>query len=99
VLNATTSDERVTAEAVCASQPAGYTIARQAFTETPNTLDIGGVQCPAGRSVLGGGIRITGGDTTAFVHSSINNQTTGWSVNVTTGGVPLGLGFSAICAS
>lgn len=98
-LNATASDERLTAEAVCASKPAGYTIARQAFTETPNTIDIGGVQCPAGTSVLGGGIHITGGDTTALVHSSINNQTTGWSVNVTTGSVPLGLAFSAICAA
>jgi hypothetical protein len=33
------------------------------------------------------------------VHSSINNQTTGWSVNVTTGSVPLGLAFSAICSA
>jgi hypothetical protein len=98
-LNATASDERLTAEAVCASKPTGYVVARQAFTEAPNTLDIGGASCPAGKSVLGGGIHITGGDTTAFVHSSVNNQKTGWSVNVTTGSLPLGLAFSAICAA
>ncbi len=98
-LNATATDERLTAEAVCARKPAGYVIARQAFTEAPNTLDIGGATCPAGKSVLGGGIHVTGGDTTALVHSSINNRTTGWSVNVTTGGVPLGLAFSAICVA
>ena len=99
ILNATASDQRLTAEAVCAHKPAGYTIARKAFTESPNTLDIGGASCPAGTSVLGGGIQITGGDTTAIVHSSINNQTTCWSVNLTTGSVPLGLAFSAICSS
>ena len=98
-LNATSSDARLTAEALCAAKPAGYTIVRSTLTENPMTLDLGGESCPAGKSVIGGGVRITGGDATALVHTSIENGTTGWANDITTGSVPLTLLFSAICVS
>lgn len=99
VVNSTLSDARATAEAVCAKQPAGYTIARTSFTENPNTLDLGGESCPAGKTVLGGGVQVSGADASVLVHSSINNLTTGWSVDLTTTTLAVKLGFSAICVA
>jgi hypothetical protein len=98
-LNSTLSDARLTAEALCANKPPGYSIARSSLTENPHTLDLGGESCPAGKTVIGGGIRLTGGDATALVHSSIENGTSGWANDITTGNVPLTLLFSAICVN
>jgi hypothetical protein len=98
-LNATASDAQLSAEALCAAKPRGYVIARSSLVENPGTLDFGGQSCPAAKTEIGGGIHITGGDSTALIHSSIDNEAGGWANDTTTGAVPLTLAFSAICVS
>jgi hypothetical protein len=99
-LNTTATDAQLLAEVVCAAKPRGYTIARSSFAEKPMTLDFGGVSCPTGKIEIGGGMHITGGDSTALIHSSIENSATpGWSNATTTGSVPLTLSFAAICVA
>ena len=99
-LNSTATDAQLMAEALCAAKPRGYTIARSSLVENPMTLDFGGVSCPAPKIEIGGGIHITGGDSTALIHSSIENSATpGWNNDITTGSVPLTLSFSSICVA
>jgi hypothetical protein len=58
--NGSGTDQRLTTFAICGHRPAGYTItpASGADAGGPDTL-IGGAQCPAGTSILGGGIHVT----------------------------------------
>jgi hypothetical protein len=97
-LNSTATDAQMLAEALCAAKPRGYTITRSSIAENPATIDFGGQSCPAPKTEIGGGIHITGGDSTALVHSSIDNGP-GWVNATTTGTVPLTLSFSTICVS
>ena len=57
--NGSTADQRLTTFAICGHQPAGYTITSATGSDTggPDTL-VGGAQCPAGTSILGGGIHV-----------------------------------------
>jgi hypothetical protein len=98
-LNSTATDAQLLAEALCARKPAGYVIARTTLALIPTALDFGGQSCPTPKTEIGGGIHITGGDSTAIVHSSIDNGTTGWANNLTAGNVPLTIAFSAICVT
>src|SRR5215469_2507533 len=58
--NGSATDQRLTTFAICGHSPAGYTITSATGSDTggPDTL-VGGVQCPAGTSILGGGVHVT----------------------------------------
>jgi hypothetical protein len=99
-LNTTGTDAQLSAEALCAAKPRGYTIARSSLSENMLTLDFGGMSCPGTKTVIGGGIHITGGDSMAVIHSSIENSAIpGWNNDITTGNAPQTLAFSAICVA
>ena len=60
MFNGSAADQRLTTFAICGHKPAGYTITSAIASDTggPGT-DIGSALCPAGTSILGGGIHVT----------------------------------------
>ena len=58
--NGSATDQRLTTFAVCGHRPAGYAITSAIGSDTggPDTL-ARGAQCPAGTSILGGGVHVT----------------------------------------
>ena len=60
MFNGSAADQRLTTFAICGHKPAGYTITSATGTDTggPGT-DIAGAECPAGTSILGGGVHVT----------------------------------------
>jgi len=59
--NGSATDQQLTTFATCGHRPAGYTIMSATASDAggPDTL-IDSVPCPAGTSILGGGIHVTG---------------------------------------
>lgn len=77
--NGSGTDQRLTTFAICGHRPAGYTITSASGADTggPDTL-IGQAQCPAGTSILGGGIHITGPRPAITVGASLDDSATSW---------------------
>ena len=58
--NGSATDQRLTTFAICGHSPAGYTITSATGTDTGGPVtDLAGAQCPAGTSILGGGVHVT----------------------------------------
>ena len=79
MMNGSGTDQRLTTFATCGHRPAGYTIISQTTSDVggPDTL-IGSAQCPAGTSILGGGIHVTHPRPTITLGSSLDDAATEW---------------------
>jgi len=77
--NGSATDQQLITFATCGHRPAGYTITSATGSDTggPDTL-IAGAQCPAGTSILGGGIHVTGPRPTVTVGASLDDPETQW---------------------
>ena len=77
--NGSAADQRLITFAICGHRPAGYTITSATSSDTggPDTL-AAGAQCPAGTSILGGGIHVTGPRPTVTVGASLDDPDTQW---------------------
>jgi hypothetical protein len=79
MFNGSAADQRLTTFAICASKPAGYTITSQTGTDTGGPVtDIADAFCPAGTSIVGGGMHVTGPRPAVTVGASFDDETTVW---------------------
>jgi hypothetical protein len=77
--NGSPTDQRLTTFAICGHSPAGYTITSATGSDTGGPVtDVGGVQCPAGTSILGGGIHVTSPRPAVTLGSSLDDEATEW---------------------
>ena len=78
--NGSATGQQVTTYAICGNKPAGYAIiASQPGTDTggPDTL-VAGAQCPAGTSVVGGGVQVTSPRPAVTIGASFDDGATQW---------------------
>ena len=77
--NGSGTDQRLTTFAICGHRPAGYTMTSASGADAggPDTL-IGGAQCPAGTSILGGGIHVTHPRPAITLGASLDDPATQW---------------------
>lgn len=101
--NATGVNEVLTTFAICGQKPAGYKIVRTSGTTMPNGNPIaivGGASCPAGTSVIGGGVRVATPLPSSVVRQSIVGTTKEWDAEIiSTSTQPVQDTFAAICAA
>jgi hypothetical protein len=77
--NGSGTGQRLTTFAVCGHRPAGYTIVSASGTDTGGPVtDLGGAQCPAGTSILGGGIHVTDPRPAVTLGASLDDPATQW---------------------
>ena len=77
--NGSGTGQRLTTFAVCGHRPAGYTIVSASGTDTGGPVtDLGGAQCPAGTSILGGGIHVTDPQQAVTLGASLDDPATQW---------------------
>ncbi len=99
-LNLTGNDEKLTVVAVCAKQPAGYTRATQVVSATGAGGYYTEARCPAGTSIIGGGVHITPIAQGVTIGASTNRGTAAWEGRViVTSPATLTITTKAICAS
>ena len=99
--NGSATDQQLTTFAICGHKPAGYTITSATGSDTggPDTL-AGGAQCPAGTSILGGGIRVTSPRPTVTLGASLDEPETQWLSEVVNAAPdPATATIYAICAA
>ena len=99
--NGSATDQRVTTFAICGHRPARYTITSAADSDPggPNTL-AGGAQCPAGTSILGGGIHVSSPRPAVTLGASIDEPGTQWlSEVVNSAAASATVTIYAICAA
>ena len=99
--NGSATDQQVTTFAVCGHRPASYTITSATGSDTggPDTL-VGGAQCPAGTSILGGGIHVTSPRPAVTLGASLDEPATQWlSEVVNSAAAPATVTIYAICAA
>ena len=101
MFNGSATDQQLTTFAICGHRPAGYTITSATGSDAggPDTL-VGGVQCPAGTSILGGGIHVTGPQPAVTLGASFEDSGPQWLsevVNLAPG--PATVTTYAICAA
>ena len=99
--NGSATDQQLTTFAICGHRPAGYAITSAPDSDTggPDTL-AGGAQCPAGTSILGGGIHVTSPRPTVTLGASLDEPSTQWlSEVVNLDPAPATVTIYAICAA
>ena len=76
--NGSATGQQLTTFAICGA-PAGYAITSATGSDTggPDTL-AGGAQCPAGTSILGGGVHVTSPRPAVTVGASLDDSDTQW---------------------
>jgi hypothetical protein len=99
--NGSGRDEKVTSFAICAQRPPRYTITSSSFTDTGGPVtDVGGAQCPAGTSIIGGGIHVTAARPTVTLGSSVGEPDMQWLAEVINmDPAPATVTIYAICAA
>jgi hypothetical protein len=81
--NGSGRDEKVTSFAICAQRPPRYTITNSTFTDTGGPVtDVGGAQCPANTTIIGGGIHVTAARSTVTLGSSVGEPDMQWLAEV-----------------
>ena len=101
MLNGSATDQRLTTFAICGHRPARYAITSATDSDTggPNTL-AGGAQCPAGTSILGGGIHVTSPRPAVTLGASLDEPSTQWLSEVVNSATePATVTIYAICAA
>src|SRR5215831_2231991 len=99
--NGSATDQQLTTFAICGHKPAGYAITSATGSDTggPDTL-VGGAQCPAGTSILGGGIHVTSPRPTVTLGLSLDEPDTQWLAEVVNAAPdPATVTIYAICAA
>jgi hypothetical protein len=99
--NGSATDQQVTTFAVCGHRPASYTITSATGSDTggPDTL-VGGAQCPAGTSILGGGIHVISPRPAVTLGASLDEPSTQWLSEVVNSATePATVTIYAICAA
>jgi hypothetical protein len=99
--NGSATGQQLTTFAVCGHRPAGYAITSATGSDTggPDTL-AGGAQCPAGTSILGGGIHVTSPRPSVTLGASLDEPSTQWlSEVVNLDPAPATVTIYAICAA
>lgn len=99
--NGSATDQKLTTFAVCGHRPAGYAITSATGSDTggPDTLT-GGAQCPAGTSILGGGIHVTSPRPAVTLGASLDEPDTQWLSEVVNAAPdPATVTIYAICAA
>src|SRR6266487_56282 len=72
--NGSAADQQLTTFAICGHRPAGYTITSATGSDTGGPVtQVGGAQCPAGTSILGGGIHVTSPRPTVTLGASLED--------------------------
>ena len=101
IWNGSATDQQLTTFAVCGHRPTGYTITSATGSDTggPDTLT-GGAQCPAGTSILGGGIHVTSPRPAVTLGASLDEPSTQWLAQVVNSATePVTVTIYAICAA
>jgi hypothetical protein len=102
VWNGTTSAEKFDVFAICGAKPPRYKIVRSSATAAVSSMTeiLAGAECPAGTSVIGGGVAITDPRPSVNLGDSIAWNRTVWSgVVLATGMGSVSETTSAICAA
>ncbi len=99
--NGSAADQQLTTFAICGRRPAGYTITSATGSDTGGPVtQVGGAQCPAGTSILGGGIHVTSPRPTVTLGASLDDPDTQWlSEVVNLAPEPATVTIYAICAA
>ena len=83
--NGSNGDQRLTAFAMCAKQPPRYSITNSTSTDLGGPADdSGGVVCPTGSSIIGGGIHITNPRPLVTLGASFSDSGNQWVSEVVT---------------
>jgi hypothetical protein len=99
--NGSAADQRLTTFAICGHRPAGYTITSATSSDAggPGT-DLAGVECPAGTSILGGGVHVTSPRPAVTLGFSDDDSGPQWLSEVVNGALePATATTYAICAA
>jgi hypothetical protein len=99
--NGSATDQRLTTFAICANRPPGYAITSTAHSDPGGPItDFFQAQCPAGTSVVGGGIHVTGPRPSVTVGGSLEEDAYVWDGEpVNSGPAPATVTTYAICAA
>jgi hypothetical protein len=99
--NGSSGDQRLNAFALCAKQPPRYSITNSSSTDPGGPADdSGGVLCPAGSAIIGGGIHITNPRPLVTLGASFSSSGNQWvSEVVTDDTAATTITISAICAA
>jgi hypothetical protein len=84
--NGTSRNERLAVFAICGAKPSRYTIVRNSGTSdvTANTDILAGAGCPAGSTVVGGGVQITDPRPTVTLGESLPESRSQWGSQILT---------------
>ena len=101
MFNGSSTDQQLTTFAICGHRPAGYTITSATGSDTGGPVtDVGGAQCPAGTSILGGGIHVHSPRPAVTLGASLDEPATQWlSEVVNDAPEPATVTIYAICAA
>jgi hypothetical protein len=101
MLNGSATDQQLTTFAICGHRPTGYTIASATGSDTGGPVtQVGGAQCPAGTSILGGGIHVHSPRPAVTLGASLDEPDTQWlSEVVNLAPDPATVTIYAICAA
>jgi hypothetical protein len=93
----------LTAFAICGQKPAGYKIVRTTGATTPDgnpVAIVGGASCPAGTSVIGGGVRVGTPLPSTVIRQSIAGSAKAWDAEIISTSTQLVQDtIAAICAA
>jgi hypothetical protein len=101
MFNGSATDQQLTTFAICGHRPAAYTITSATGTDEGGPVDqSGGAQCPAGTSIIGGGIHVHSPRPTVTLGLSLDEPATQWlSEVVNLAPEPATVTIYAICAA
>lgn len=99
--NGSATDQRLTTFAICGHRPANYTIKSATGSDTGGPVtNVGGSQCPAGTSIVGGGVHVTSPRPAVTVGASFDDSGPQWlSEVVNLDSAPATVTIYAICAA
>ena len=100
VFNGTATNQNFTVAAICGPGPAGYKIVRNSASADPGSTLSDGIGCPAGTSVLSGGVQVPSHVPVVQVAGSIDQGALSWAIDVNnTGPLAHKVNGYAICAA
>ena len=100
VYNGTSTDAKVTAYAICAAKPRGYSITSTSFSVPQQMTWVSGFGCPGRHWVIGGGVQAVDHLPVVRVNQSADDGSYGWVIQATNSGQePHQVDEYAICAA
>jgi hypothetical protein len=82
--NGSDRNEQMSSFAICGHRPAKYVITTQTGSDTggPNSVLVGGSQCPTGTQVTGGGVKVVGPNPLVSPDSMLDEPSMQWQAGV-----------------